>query len=89
MADKLLTVSEAAKVVGIAKNTLYRWINKNQVQVVLMPQGDIKVRQSTAERLRRQRDGEDYSLPEGTLEEIKKTIELCSEDSSHFRDLNS
>lgn len=86
MADKLPSVDVAAKHSGIARNTLYRMIRNSKVPIVIMPNGILKVRRSTADKLKWQQESPDFSLPEGTLDEIRVMMELKPEDFAFFKD---
>lgn len=50
--ERAFSVPAAAKLVGVASSTLYRWIDAGRVTVYTAPGGSMQVRESTVDRLR-------------------------------------
>ncbi|MGO4453309.1 excisionase family DNA-binding protein [Arthrobacter sp. RAF14] len=59
MADKPLTVAEAAKLAKIPESTFRFWIKRGEIKMERSPGGLMRVRESEARRLRSWLDGED------------------------------
>ncbi|KKN15392.1 hypothetical protein LCGC14_0986340 [marine sediment metagenome] len=51
MDKDLLTLKRAAKKLGIAKCTLYRWIQKDIILYVRLPSGSIRISQETIDSI--------------------------------------
>lgn len=49
--DPMLSVAEAAKIIGISTDTLYNWIRRGEVVSLRSPGGRMKVRESEARRV--------------------------------------
>lgn len=60
MADLPLSVPKAAELVGVSPPTLYRWIERGEVQSERSPGGRKRVRESEALRVRAWLSGEDW-----------------------------
>lgn len=54
MAEKLLTVAQAAKLLGVHANTIRNWADKGLIKVVVLPSGYRRFEAAEIERLRKE-----------------------------------
>lgn len=53
MAGDLLTTSEVAKLLGVTRGTIWRWVRDGRLPAVTLPTGTLRVRREDVERLLR------------------------------------
>lgn len=63
MADRPMSVPEAALIVQVPRSTLYFWIKRGEVKAERSPGGRMRVRESEAIRIRNWLTGEDVEHP--------------------------
>lgn len=51
-APLLVSISETAEILGVARMTVYRYIKKGILQTVTMPGGTVRVKRSSIEAMR-------------------------------------
>ncbi|KKL16986.1 hypothetical protein LCGC14_2490090 [marine sediment metagenome] len=51
MDNELLTLKKAAKKLGISKCTLYRWVNKDWIRYVRLPNSSIRIPQDAIDSI--------------------------------------
>lgn len=49
--NALLTTKEAAKLLGVARCTVYRWLNRNWITGITLPNGTIRVFRESIDRV--------------------------------------
>lgn len=49
--DRLLTAKEAAKLLGVARCTLYRWIKREWIVGIFLPNGTIRIPQAVIDSM--------------------------------------
>jgi excisionase family DNA binding protein len=49
--DKLYTTTEVCKILKVSRSSLYRWIKKGWISVVVLPNGQLRVPSSEVEKL--------------------------------------
>jgi len=49
--DKLYTLEEVAKMLGLSRRTMYRWVRRGWISIVVLPNGQIRVPSSEIEKL--------------------------------------
>lgn len=63
MADDWLSVGEAARLVGVSRSTIDRYINEGKLQAKRLPSGHRRVRREDALRLLGELDGRAEAQP--------------------------
>ena len=54
MADDLITTSEAARMLGVSRATVARWIKLGQLPAVRLPSGVYRIHRDVVERMLRE-----------------------------------
>lgn len=49
--EKLYTTAEVCKILKVSRSSLYRWVKKGWISVVVLPNGQIRVPSSEVEKL--------------------------------------
>jgi excisionase family DNA binding protein len=49
--DKLYTTAEVCKILRVSRSSLYRWIKKGWISVIVLPNGQIRVPSTEVEKL--------------------------------------
>ena len=57
--DELLSVGEAARLLGVARSTMWRYVRDGLLPARQLPSGHYRIRRGDLERYRMERDGED------------------------------